>query len=127
MTVSITKKLKLLVIKNNMKLNLDYKFKYSDEELKKLDEVKANVTVNYIHIAVSQKYPDGLDGQLRRVWGRIQRKFDDAFISNQYDIVLEEAEKDFIKKAFETCKYPTNVATYVNLFEDEFINNLNAK
>lgn len=107
-----------------MKINLDYTFKYSDEELKKLDEVKSEVTIGYITNAINQKYKEGLEGQLRRTFGRIQRKLDAAIEDKTYTVNFEEAEKDFIKKAFEEAKYPVNAAKYVDTFEDEFINKL---
>lgn len=97
-----------------MKLSLDYNRPKSEGQVS-----DAELSVDYISYAVSQKYPQGLEGQLRRVWGRIQRKFDKAIEYKADEIELEEAEKDFIIKAFNECKYPANTAKYVDTLEIE--------
>lgn len=107
-----------------IKTNIDYKFKYSDEELKDLDATKTDVTLNYLASAINSKYKDGLEGQKRRLWGRIQRKFETMEETKVYELELEVAEVDFIKDAFKDAKYPANMAVTVSYFEDEFINKL---
>ncbi len=107
-----------------VKTNLDYKFKYSEEELKDLDGTKTDVTLNYLASAINSKYKDGLEGQKRRIWGRIQKKFDLIVETKVHEIEIEDAEKDFIVDAFKDAKYPANMAVTVSYFEDEFINKL---
>jgi hypothetical protein len=110
-----------------LKTNLDYKFKYSEEELKNLDATKNDVTLNYLAVAINSKYKDGLEGQKRRIWGRIQKKFADIEESKVYEIEIEEAEKDFILDAFKEAKYPANMSSIVTYFEEEFIEKMTAK
>jgi len=98
-----------------MNINIDYK--RTDDATK--DTANADLSINYITYAVEQKYKDGLSGSLRRLYGRIQRKLDDALESNSYDIDLEEAEKDFLKDAFRDAKFPSGTSKYVILLEDE--------
>lgn len=110
-----------------LKTNLDYKFKYSDEELKNLDATKNDVTLNYLAVAINSKYKDGLEGQKRRIWGRIQKKFELIDETKVYEIEIEEAEKDFILDAFKDAKYPANMSATVTYFEEEFIEKMTEK
>jgi hypothetical protein len=107
-----------------IKLNLDYKAKF--DEAKEVNNQKAEITYSYIEAAVSKKYPDGLSGQLRRTWGRIQEKLDKAIESKTYKVELETAEKDFIRESFkdDKAKYPVGLAKHTLVFEDQFINKL---
>lgn len=98
-----------------MKINLEYKRKANESD--KLSDPE--LTFDYISFAVNQKYREGLDGQMRRLWGRIQRKFDEAIDNLKGTVDLEESEKDFIRKAFDECKYPTHTAKYVAVLENE--------
>lgn len=107
-----------------MKINLDYKFKYTEEEKKRIDEVTSEQTQMYITQAVASSYKDGLEGQKRRIWGRIQRKLDTAIDDKTYNIELEEAEKDFIEEVFKSGRFPAVWSQNVNTLEDELINKL---
>lgn len=91
------------------------------------DESDAGLTLNYVRFAVEQKYEKGLEGQLRRIWGRIERKFEAAIEDKTYEVELEEAEKDFIKNTFAGREYPVKLTKYINIFEDEFIDKLSEK
>lgn len=116
-----------------MKFNIDY-----GSDIKKINERRvaegkpeiteseqnSEITLDYISYAVNKKYPDGLDGQMRRIYGRIIKKIEDSIEKKTYKASFEEAEKDFIKKAFNEAKYPPSIAKHVNTFEDEFINKL---
>lgn len=65
------------------------------------------------------KYRDGLEGQLRRIFGRIQRKCDDA-VEKGYDVLeLEDSEFDLIKDTFEDSKFPPVLSKYINVLEEE--------
>ena len=116
-----------------IKINVDYKTNIEGlnkqnkadgkPEITK-DEAHSDLTMNYLRFAVEKKYKEGLEGQLRRVWGRIERKFEAAIENKTYKVELEEAEKDFIKKAHSEANYPVNITKYVNIFEDSFTNKL---
>jgi len=101
-----------------MKVNLDYKLTAKEKEEIKISSQE--LTSNWITSGVASKYKDGLHGQLRRVWGRIQRKLDEAIDNDMEEIELEEAEKDFIKKVFsEDTSFPSGVAKIISVIEDE--------
>ena len=105
----------------NLKINLDYKIvkkDLSEEEVEKLPSPQ-ELTLTYLSQAVNQKYEKGLEGSLRRMWGRIQRKFDTAIEANADSIEVETGEIDFLKKAFEIAKFPAFIAKYVQVLEDE--------
>lgn len=97
-----------------MKINLEYGAVGGEPELS-----NSELTLNYVGFAVSQTYKDGLDGQLRRIWGRIQRKFDEAIEAKTDVIELEEAEKDFILKSFKDVKFPSGLAKFIVILEEE--------
>ena len=93
-----------------MNINLNYGLVFAENEK---PVSNSEVTYNWITYAVSKKYPDGLKGQMLRVWGRLQRKFDDAVAHDQnenlplkqhqifyknYDIFPHHFEIDFVKK-----------------------------
>lgn len=99
-----------------MKINLDYgrKLPLAADALSNRE-----LTLDYINYAVTNAYPNGIEGKMRRVWGRIQRKFDTAIDFQAEDIELEETEKDFIKDSFKDSKFPSGIAKFVVVLEDE--------
>lgn len=109
------------------KLNLDYKIKLNEEELKNKDEVYANITASYLASCVTSKYEKGLEGQKRRTWGRIQRKIDEAIETKTYTLTLESAEQDFIEECFKDAKFPVHLAKHTLTFEDDFIKKMDEK
>ena len=79
----------------------------------------AELSVDYINYACNKKYAEGLEGQLRRQFGRIQRKLDSAIDTKVNTVELEESEYDFIKKLFaDDVKFPVYSIKYVNMLED---------
>lgn len=76
------------------------------------------LTADYINHAVSSAHPQGLEGQQRRIYSRIQRKLDQAIDDGSEDIELEQAESDLLRKAFEACKVPAAIAKYFVVLED---------
>lgn len=96
--------------KMKFNLNIDYKRPDDDKSIS-----NSQLTLDYINFAVNMKFKDGLEGQKKRIWGRLQRKLDEA-----QDIVeLESAEVDFIKDAFsEDLKVPPGLAKYFIILED---------
>lgn len=102
-----------------MKINLDYGVRY-DPSVKETDKTTAQeLTYDYISHAVNSVYKDGLDGQSRRIWGRIQRKFESSIDEKKDGVELENAEKDFIRNAFNKAKYPPQTAKFVSVLEGE--------
>lgn len=95
-----------------MKVNFDYNFKDTKES-------PQEITLSLITSAVSQKYEKGLEGQKRRIFGRIQRKLEEAIESKAEEIELEEAEKDFLRSAYKDAKYPAVWSKNIIEFEDE--------
>jgi len=94
-------------------LNLDYKLKEVTEEK------KVELTISYLEAAINSVYREGLEGQMRRLYGRIQRKFDEVIDGKLTTIELEDTEFDFLNKGFETAKYSPHVAKYVDVLEEE--------
>lgn len=95
-----------------IKVNLPYK---------KPDETDArDLTLALLTIGASSKYKKELDGQKRRIFGRIQRFLDEA-IEKQADFIeVETAEFEFIKKLLgDDVSYPAIEAQNVLLLEDE--------
>ena len=94
-------------------INIDYQVKDGAPEAYRA------MTYDYISYAINKKYEKGLEGQLRRIWGRIQTKFTDA-IDGKNDLVeLEESEFDLIEKAFKECSYSPHLSRYINILEKE--------
>lgn len=106
-----------------MKINLAYKVKIAEGQKPQDDR---ELTLNYITAAVRQKYDKGMDGPLRRVWGRLQIKFDKAIETGKNTVELEEAEKDLIKKCIDVYKCDPIIAKYFQILEDE-VNKLDKK
>lgn len=93
---------------------------YNVPESKNGDDVTrgTELTADYINHAVSNAHQQGLEGQQRRIYGRIQRKLDEAIETDAEEIALEQAESDFLRKAFEACKVPSVIAKYFVVLED---------
>ena len=82
-------------------------------------EAYRGMTYDYISYAINKKYEKGLEGQLRRIWGRIQTKFADAIDGGNDSVELEESEFDLIEKAFKECSYSPHLSRYINILEKE--------
>ncbi len=104
-----------------MNLNIDYK----RNEIDVAETTNKELSSNYIQYSVNSnpKYKDGLDGQKRRMWGRIQRKLDDCVNLDIDTIELDVSEIDFIKDTFNSAKFPAGTSKYVVILE-EVINSL---
>lgn len=76
-------------------------------------------TANYLEGAVASAHPQGLEGQQRRIWGRIQRALDRALDSDATEIEIEQAGLDFLKKAMKECKINPAMSKYFVVLEDE--------
>lgn len=104
-------------------LNIDYK---RSEELEKLTN-NVDLTVDYFNYVVNNVYPNGMEGQMGRLWGRMQRKLLNASDSQIAILPLGDSEIDFLEKCFEKVKYPSNVAMYFLVLEDTFKNAIKEK
>ena len=99
-----------------LKTDINYGTK-SVEGQKQLSNIE--LTANYIQFAVDSKYKDGLNGQIRRMYGRIQRKLDEAIEKETKKIELEDGEFEFLQDAVRDSKFPTGLAKFVAVLEDE--------
>lgn len=99
------------------KINLEYKRK--QEAVEKMSD--SELTLDYIQFAVKASHPNGLSGTQRRMFGRIQRKFESAIEEGIPSIDLDTSEFDFIKSSFfnEKTLYESTLSKYVNILEDE--------
>ncbi len=101
--------------KPTLRINLDYKQPQNGEG--GLSNIQ--LTENYILHAVNGTHPQGLEGQMRRTFARIQRKIDEAIEANQDEIELEKAEQDLLRKSFNECKVPAQIVKYFTVLEEE--------
>jgi hypothetical protein len=98
-------------------INLDYQTPPAAEG--DIRKTNSELTENYILHAVNDTHPKGLEGQLRRVFARLQRKLDEAIDSGTDTIELEKAEQDLLRKSFNECKVTPALAKYFVVLEDE--------
>lgn len=89
-------------------IDIDYKRKQTDIEKVSNPEL----TLNYIESLVSNKFPR-LEGQKLRIFGRIQRKIDDAIIKKISEVELEDAEVDLLQDAVKDAVFVSGLAKYV--------------
>lgn len=108
------------------KIKLPYP-ELKDKKPEEPDMKKQELTLNYVTFAVTQKYKDGLESQFRRLWARVERKFDEAILADAETVDLELGEVDFIKRAVAEAKYPVSLSKFVVVFEDELENWKEAK
>lgn len=102
-----------------LKLNLDYKRPKQSPEDKSKWPTSSELSIDYILTAFDKAYPDGLEGQKRRIFGRLQRKLDDAFFNKKTSIETERNELDMILEVFKVAKLPVGISKYVVVLEDE--------
>lgn len=102
-----------------LQVKLDYHLPPIDPKQTEKRIEGTELTANYIESAVANVHPQGLDGSLRRTWGRLQRKLDTAIEEKMDDIELSLAECDFLKIVFEKCKIPSAFAKYFIILEIE--------
>ena len=99
-------------------INLNYQLSAKDEAERKGKTTPAEMTEDYLVYSVNGAYPQGMEGQLRRIWGRIQRKLFAAIESKNYVIELEAKEVDLLKKSLASAKFPAIFSKYVTILED---------
>lgn len=99
-----------------LNLNLDYNRK--PEVVAKVSN--GDFTLEMIEQVVHGAYPRGVEGQKRRIFGRLQRKCDDAISENKKEIEIEHAEFDFLYKAItkDDTVIPSPLSRYINILED---------
>ena len=98
-------------------MNINLPYKKAAENM----ESNAQTTINIIQGAIATAHKDGFDGTspYRRMYARLQAKFDNAVEQNSSELTLDETEKDFIIKALRTASLPVAWSLYVVLIEDE--------
>jgi hypothetical protein len=88
-----------------------------DERPNQLSNVE--LSANYIRHAVGSSHPKGIEGQQRRIWGRIDRAIDAAMDNGTATIDIEQAGVDFLKKAFKDCTVEAHIVKYFVVLEEE--------
>lgn len=94
-----------------LKIRLDYKLDNAQEK-------PQETTYNLFSLLVASKNPNGVEGQYRRMWGRIQRKFDDCVSRGDMYIELENGEFDLLKEAIRDGKCPAVFSKHIVLLEE---------
>lgn len=103
-----------------MKINFNLGLSEKENPEKQSEQ---EIVYGWVLYAVSQRFKDGLKGQLLRIFGRLQRKFEEAIDNNDLDIALEEAEKDLIKKSFsDDVEFPASSSKVISVIMDEIEN-----
>lgn len=97
-------------------LDLEIDYKRDEEAIKKISNI--NLTNDYLNYAIQKHYKDGLEGQMKRIVGRLLRKIDDALDTKPHKVKLEPAELDIIKKAFDKVSVPSEIVKYWIVLEE---------
>lgn len=97
-----------------MKFKVNLKYNSKDESTG-----AQQTTANFIIGAVHSKNEKGLDGDHRRIFGRIQDKLDDAIDNKLEYIDLERAEYDLIVRALKEARLPAIMSSNLVILEDE--------
>lgn len=96
-----------------MKINFNLGLSEKENPEKQSEQ---EIIYNWVLYAVSKKHEKGLKGQLLRVFGRIQRKFENAIDEQLDSIEFEEVEKDLIKKSFsDEVAFPTYASKIISV------------
>lgn len=103
-----------------IEFNIDVDFGVSEKERAQADKKPSNAEMveDYINYAVTSTHPQGMDGQKRRIFGRIQRKLSDAISLKNTVLELVPAEVDLLKEAFAKAKFPAGFSKFVIILED---------
>lgn len=96
-----------------MKLKIDLNYKLGNENI-----TKQEATYNLVLMAINAKNPQGLQGQARRIFGRLQAKLDEAIIAKAKDIDIEMAELELITKSIDEASLPVAQASNYFLIEE---------
>jgi hypothetical protein len=79
----------------------------------------SELTGEYLRFAVASSHPDGVGGQARRIWGRIDRAIDEALDQKNTSIEIERAGYEFLKKSIDKCKVNSRLVKFFVILEDE--------
>jgi hypothetical protein len=99
-----------------MNLNLNLPYVKTAKELE--NESNSQTTLNIIIFMLSATYKEGIEGQTRRIYGRLQAKLEQALENKVETIELESAEVDMIRNVSKT-KTPVTWSKWVLVLEDE--------
>lgn len=89
-----------------------------NKEAEEKELTDSELTKDYLYNAIISTYPR-MKGQMRRVFGRIQRAVDEAINTGKDEIELDDAGKELIRKSFETAEFSAHLSKYVIVLEDE--------
>lgn len=101
----------------------DFKLKAVKNEQGEMVEPVSNQQVffNVLDKAVGGKYEKGIADGDRRVWGKIQRKFDEVIDQKLEEVDLNEMEVTWLKTAFSGTNFPKEWANFSVLVEDSLV------
>jgi hypothetical protein len=99
-----------------LRVNLDYNM---DTSTPQGQRTNWEVTENYLTYAVQNTHKDGLQGQMRRTFARLQAKIDRAADIRAEEIQLAVDERDLLRKSFADCLLPAAESKYFLLLETE--------
>lgn len=99
-----------------MKININVDYRRKEEDVKAVSNQV--LTIDYIEHAFKSIYKEGVEGQKRRIIGRIQRKFDDALEKKNNVVELETSEFESVHKAIKDAQFPPVLSKYVISLED---------
>lgn len=85
-------------------------------EPERLSDVE--LSLDYITYALNSAYPQGVEGQLRRQIGRVQRKLDETIAQKRSEVDLESNEIDLLKECFRKSKFNPMLSKYVVVLEE---------
>ena len=100
---------------------LHLKLPYSKPEPDQGQEREADeiTTLNLLTYMINATYPE-LEGQTRRIYGRLQIKLEKAVDEKLSEVSLETAEAEFLKKVV-GAKTPSKWSKFVMVLEDELL------
>lgn len=83
----------------------------------KEEQSNIDITKQMIGYGINNTYTKGLQGQLRRIWGRLQRKIDEAVDQGVESIEVTKSELELINKVLDVS-VPWNWAKLWAVLED---------
>src|SRR3990167_8247625 len=98
-------------------MNINIDFLRKEEEVKKTPNPE--LVLDYISYIIAASHKDGVEGQMKRIVGRIQRKIDEAIESKNYEVNFETAELELLQTCFEKAKIPVHLVKHFNILEDK--------
>ena len=97
-------------------INLPY---LNEKEAAATPLTNQELTLDYVTGVITAANKQGLEGQKRRIFSRIQRKLEEAIETKAESIDIEVAELDLLEKSFEGAALPAQISKFICILEDE--------